>query len=211
MRKRLIIDGQECDLKEGIFPFSISYKVDKGGFIAASAAKRSVVLPATANNDAIFGDWGAISNNNGDAAEFRPFSYSQGGVTLFKGQAELQSSPLQSDRYRFRSKEYKVDLYGNNADWALLLQDARLSDYEYNNQIYNQSTIVNGWYADYPSDDGGFTVVKWKEWEKPGKVKLEELTPFVFIRTILDKAFQSIGYRIIHCLTDTLKSSLRII
>lgn len=203
MRKRLIIDGQECDLKEGIFPFSISYKVDKGGFIAASAAKRSVVLPATANNDAIFGDWGAISNNNGDAAEFRPFSYSQGGVTLFKGQAELQSSPLQSDRYRFRSKEYKVDLYGNNADWALLLQDARLSDYEYNNQIYNQSTIVNGWYADYPSDDGGFTVVKWKEWEKPGKVKLEELTPFVFIRTILDKAFQSIGYRIISNFLDS--------
>jgi hypothetical protein len=203
MRKRLIIDGQECDLKEGIFPFSISYKVDKGGFIAASAAKRSVVLPATANNDAIFGDWGAISNNNGDAAEFRPFSYSQGGVTLFKGQAELQSSPLQSDRYRFRSKEYKVDLYGNNADWALLLQDARLSDYEYQNQIYNQSTIVNGWYADYPSDDGGFTVVKWKEWEKPGKVKLEELTPFVFIRTILDKAFQSIGYRIISNFLDS--------
>ena len=69
MRKRLIIDGQECDLKQGVFPFSISYKVDKGGFIAASAAKRSVVLPSTANNDEIFGDWGAISNDNGDGGD----------------------------------------------------------------------------------------------------------------------------------------------
>ena len=197
MRKRLIIDGQECDLKQGVFPFSISYKVDKGGFIAASAAKRSVVLPSTANNDEIFGDWGAISNDNGDAAEFRPFSYSQGGVTLFKGQAELQSASLQSDRYRFRAKDYKVDLYGNNADWALLLQDTLLSDLDYQDQIYNQSTIVNGWFANYPAQEGGFTVVKWKEWEVPGKVKLEELTPFVFIKTILDKAFRSIGYRII--------------
>jgi hypothetical protein len=203
MRKRLIIDGQECDLKQGVFPFSISYKVDDSGFIAASSSKRSVRLPSTANNDAIFGDWGQVSNNNGDAAEFREFSYSQGGVTLFKGQAELQSSPLQSDRYRFRAKEYKVDLYGNNADWALLLQDTKLSDLEYQDQIYNQSTIVNGWYADYPTEEAGFTVVKWKEWEKPGKVKLEELTPFVFIRTILDKAFQSIGYRIISNFLDS--------
>ena len=39
--------------------------------------------------------------------------------------------------------------------------------------------------------------MKWKEWETPGKVKLDELTPFVFIKTILDKAFASIGYRII--------------
>ena len=197
MRKRLIIDGQECDLKEGVFPFSISYKVDEDGLIAGSAAKRSIRLPSTANNDAIFGDWGAISNNNGDAAEFRPFSYSQGGVTLLRGQSELQSSGLQSDRYRFRAKEYKVDLYGSNADWALLLKDTKLSDLDYQDQIYNQGTIVGGWFAEYPNDEGGFTVVKWKEWETPGKVKLDELTPFIFIKTILDKAFTSIGYRII--------------
>ena len=203
IRKILNIDGQECDLKEGVFPFSISYQVDEQGFIAGSSSKRSVRLPSTANNDFIFGDWGGISNDNGNAAEFRPFSYSQGGVTLFQGQAELQSSPLQSDRYRFRSREYKVDLYGDNADWALLLSDTQLSDLDYTDQIYNQSTIVGGWFAEYPTDEAGFTVVKWKEWEKPGKVKLEELTPFVFIRSILDKAFQSIGYRIISDFLDS--------
>lgn len=197
MRKILKIAGQECDLKEGIFPFSISYKVSEEGFIAGSASKRSIRLPSTSNNDSIFGDWGQISNNNAGAQNFRRFSYAQGGVTLFQGLAELQSAPLQSDVYRFRAKEYKVDLYGDNADWAILLSDTQLSDLEYTNQIYNQSTIVNGWFSDYPSDEGGFTVVKWKEWETPGKVKLDELTPFVFIKTILDKAFASIGYRII--------------
>lgn len=203
MRKILLIDGQECDLQEGDFPFSISYKIDDSGFIAGSSSKRSVVLPATSNNDEIFGDWGEISNDNGDGPFFRPFSFSQGGVSLLRGQAELQSAPLQSNRYRYRAKNYKVDLYGSNSDWALLLQDVRLSDLEYNNTIYNQSSIVGGWFAEYPTQDGGFTVVKWKEWEKPGKVKLEELTPFVFIKTILDRAFNSIGYTITSSFLET--------
>ena len=203
MYKRLTIGGEECDLQEGAFPFSISYKISKGGFIAASNAKRSVVLPATANNDAIFDDWGNPSAIVTDNAELRPFRYEQGGVVLFAGQAELVSAPLQGDRYRYRAKEYKVDLYGDNADWALLLAETKLRDFPYTNHIYNQSTVMLGWYASYPTNESGFTVVKWHEWATSGQVAIDELTPFIFIRAILEKAFTSIGYKLTSSFLDS--------
>ena len=194
MYNRLIIDGQECDLPLGDFPFSISYQVTDEGFIAGSSSKRSITLPATSTNDAIFGDWGGISNNNGNAAEFRPFTYEQGGVTLFKGLAELQSAPLQSDRYRSRAKAYKVDLYGDNADWFLKLKDKLLRDFTYDTAPYLTGTVAGGWVAEYPAAEFGFTLIKIKEFANAGSVAFDEFTPFVFIRTLIDKALDSIGY-----------------
>ena len=194
MYNRLIIDGQECDLPLGDFPFSISYQVTDEGFIAGSSSKRSITLPATSTNDAIFGDWGGISNNNGNAAEFRPFTYEQGGVTLFKGLAELQSAPLQSDRYRSRAKAYKVDLYGDNADWFLKLKDKLLRDFTYDTAPYLAGTVAGGWVAEYPAAEFGFTLIKIKEFANAGSVAFDEFTPFVFIRTFIDKALDSIGY-----------------
>ena len=194
MYNRLIIDGQECDLPLGDFPFSISYQVNDEGFIAGSNSKRSITLPATSTNDAIFGDWGGISNNNGNAAEFRPFTYEQGGVTLFKGLAELQSAPLQSDRYRSRAKAYKVDLYGDNADWFLKLKDKLLRDFTYDTVPYITGTVAGGWVAEYPAAEFGFTLIKIKEFANAGAVAFDEFTPFLFIRTLIDKALDSIGY-----------------
>ncbi len=194
MYNRLIIDGKECDLPLGDFPFSISYQVTDEGFIAGSSSKRSITLPATSTNDAIFGDWGGISNDNGNAAEFRPFTYEQGGVTLFKGLAELQSAPLQSDRYRSRAKAYKVDLYGDNADWFLKLKDKLLRDFTYDTAPYLSGTVAGGWVAEYPTAEFGFTLIKIKEFANAGSVAFDEFTPFLFIRTLIDKALDSIGY-----------------
>ena len=194
MYNRLIIDGKECDLPLGDFPFSISYQVTDEGFIAGSSSKRSITLPATSTNDAIFGDWGGISNDNGNAAEFRPFTYEQGGVTLFKGLAELQSAPLQSDRYRSRAKAYKVDLYGDNADWFLKLKDKLLRDFTYDTAPYLAGTVAGGWVAEYPTAEFGFTLIKIKEFANAGSVAFDEFTPFLFIRTLIDKALDSIGY-----------------
>ncbi len=194
MYNRLIIDGKECDLPLGDFPFSISYQVTDEGFIAGSSSKRSITLPATSTNDDIFGDWGGISNDNGNAAEFRPFTYEQGGVTLFKGLAELQSAPLQSDRYRSRAKAYKVDLYGDNADWFLKLKDKLLRDFTYDTAPYLSGTVAGGWVAEYPAAEFGFTLIKIKEFANAGAVAFDEFTPFLFIRTLIDKALDSIGY-----------------
>jgi len=39
-------------------------------------------------------------------------------------------------------------------------------------------------------------LIKWKEWNNAGQVGIDEFTPFLFIRSILEKAFDTIGYTI---------------
>lgn len=204
MYRRLVIDGNECDLPKGDFSFSLVYEIGDGGSVSGAYAKRSVTLPATAVNDGIFSDWGAITNETAEAQEFKPFYYEEGGITILSGLAQLQSSPFQSDRYRYRAKQHKVDLYGSNADWGLLLKNTYLRDLSYTDIPYNTASVLTGWLADYDNgDEYGFTLIKWKEWNNPGQVDIDEFTPFLFIRTLLDKIFDSIGYTIQSDFFDT--------
>ena len=203
MYRKLIIDGIETDLPTDFNP-SLTYEINEDGVIVAARAKRSIRLPATTTNDALFEDWGAIATLNPNATIFKDFVFETGGVTLFAGKAQLQSSDVISARYRFKASGYDVDLYGTNADWFFLLKDTLLRDLTYTDKIYNTAAVITGWVADYDlGDESGFTLVKWKEWNTAGQVDIDEFTPFIFIRSILDKAFGSIGYTILSDFFDT--------
>jgi len=203
MYRKLIIDGIETDLPTDFNP-SLTYEINEDGVIVAARAKRSIRLPATTTNDALFEDWGAIATLNPNATVFKDFVFETGGVTLFAGKAQIQSSDVVSARYRFKASGYDVDLYGTNADWFFLLKDTLLRDLTYTDKIYNSAAVITGWVADYDlGDESGFTLVKWKEWATAGQVDIDEFTPYLFIRSILDKAFDSIGYTILSDFFDT--------
>ena len=65
--KKLVIDGTIVDLPVEDLPFSMQYSVEKEGFISASGGKRSITLPSTKTNDALFeelADLKASKNSN---------------------------------------------------------------------------------------------------------------------------------------------------
>lgn len=196
MYRRLLIDGTTVDLPQSGISYSLVYEVSDEGFISGAYAKRSIELPSTGVNDALFEDWYAAGTSNHTTAPvLKPFSFEDGGIQIISGQAELQSGILTSDQYRFKGKSYKVELYGSNADWILQLKDVYLRDLDFTPTILKLSVIMSGWTATYDSGDYyGFTLIKWKEWSTYGQVSTQEFTPFLFIRSILDKAFDSIGY-----------------
>jgi hypothetical protein len=203
MYRKLIIDNIETDLPTDFNP-SLTYEINEDGVIVAARAKRSIRLPATTTNDTLFQDWGAVATENPKATVFRDFTFESGGITLFAGKAQLQSSDLNSARYRFKASGYDVDLYGTNADWFFLLKDTLLRDLTYTDKIYNTAAVITGWDAAYGAgDESGFCLVKWKEWATAGQVDIDEFTPFLFIRSILDKAFDSIGYTILSDFFDS--------
>jgi hypothetical protein len=102
-----------------------------------------------------------------------------------------------SDRYRFKGRSYKVELYGTNADWTIRMKDIRIRDLDFTSIVYDMAAVMAGWGATYDSGDySGFTLIKWKEWNTAGQVGIDEFTPFLFIRSILEKAFDTIGYSI---------------
>lgn len=193
--RKLTIDNTILDLPASGFQYSLVYETDADGFISAARAKRYISIPSTSTNDELFQDWYDASGNNLAAAKLKPFTFEDGGVTILAGQAQLQSVPLLSDRYRFGGKEYKIGLYGTNADWTNQLKDTYIRDLDIKSIPYNQLAVYSGWTATYDAGDySGFTLVKWKEWAIAGQVDIDEFTPFLFIRSIIDLALDSIGY-----------------
>ena len=205
MYRRLTIDKTIVDLPQSGLTYSLLYEVDDDGFVSGAYAKRSIELPSTGTNDALFEDWYAAgSNNELTAPILKPFVFEDGGVQILSGQAELQSAILMSDRYRFKARNYKVDLYGTNADWTIRMKDLRIRDLDFTPAILDTATVIQGWSAMYDMGDYfGFTLIKWKEWNIAGEVGIDEFTPFLFIRSILDKAFDTIGYSFTSQFLDT--------
>ena len=198
MYRRLTIGTTVVDLPESGLTYSLVYEVSDEGFVSGAYSKRSVDLPSTGTNDALFEDWYAAGTDNTQtAAILKPFVFEDGGINILAGQCELQSGVLMSDRYRFKARTYKVDLYGNNADWTLRLKDVFLRDLPFTDTVYDSANVLLGWVANYDLGDYyGFTLIKWKEWNTPGEVGKDEFTPFLFIRSIIDRAFDLIGYTI---------------
>jgi hypothetical protein len=198
MYRRLTIDGTVVDLPQSGLTYSLVYEVDEEGFVSGAYSKRGIELPSTGVNDALFDDWYAAgSNNELTAATLKPFVFEDGGVQILSGQASLQSGVLMSDRYRFKGRSYKVELYGNNSDWTIRMKDIRIRDLDFTSIVYDMAAVMAGWTATYDAGDySGFTLIKWKEWNTAGQVGIDEFTPFLFIRSILEKAFDTIGYSI---------------
>ena len=198
MYRRLTIDGTVVDLPQSGLTYSLVYEVDEEGFVSGAYSKRGIELPSTGVNDALFDDWYAAGTlNETTAATLKPFVFEDGGVQILSGQASLQSGVLMSDRYRFKGRNYKVELYGTNADWTIRMKDIRIRDLDFTSIVYDTTAVLFGWAAQYDNGDySGFTLIKWKEWNTAGQVGIDEFTPFLFIRSILEKAFDTIGYTI---------------
>ena len=198
MYRRLTIDGTVVDLPQSGLTYSLVYEVDEEGFVSGAYSKRGIELPSTGVNDALFDDWYAAgTTNETTAAVLKPFVFEDGGVQILSGQASLQSGVLMSDRYRFKGRNYKVELYGTNADWTIRMKDIRIRDLDFTSIVYDTAAVIAGWGNTYDAGDYyGFTLIKWKEWNTAGQVGIDEFTPFLFIRSILEKAFDTIGYTI---------------
>jgi hypothetical protein len=205
MYRRLTIDGTIVDLPQSGLTYSLVYEVDDEGFVSGAYSKRSIELPSTGVNDALFNDWYAAGTNNElTAPVLKPFVFEDGGVQILSGQAELQSAILMSDRYRYKARNYKVDLYGTNADWTIRMKNLKIRDLDFTPAVLDTATVIQGWSAMYDMGDYfGFTLIKWKEWNTAGEVGIDEFTPFLFIRSIIDKAFDTIGYTLVSSFFDS--------
>jgi hypothetical protein len=119
------------------------------------------------------------------------------GINVFTGKSQLIRVNTQSGKYHRRSESFPVAFLGNNADWIVQIKDALISDLSFQDHIFDKPTIFNGWYADYDSgDEFGYFIAKFREWTTPNQVEWEDYVPFLFVRSIIDKIFQPLGYQI---------------
>jgi hypothetical protein len=154
---------------------------------------KTIKIPGTKNNNLLFGN---IFDVNVTDGSFNPNAKVKGILTIddenqINGYIQMLSITINDD-----SKiEYEVMILGNvgnifNALGTAELTALDLSDYDHTYDYATQvaswtNTYVNGYC--YPLIDYGFD-------NDLSKVDVEHLLPALFLRTYIDKIFQSVGY-----------------
>ena len=212
---RLFVNGSELDVDPDNFPIAISYKLeDPDNFqVKTSADALEVPVPATLNNDQILNTFHNPSvedlTEGGSFRTFMPCILEERGSQILVGQALLTKA-----KHAKKPTGYEMNLYGNNANWIILLKDATLYDFLKNLQFtYSTSNLITSWNFDgtdpampyvfapvrymLPFDDIAFDPTDTAQQKANHYITNPQyLAPSLSLYWIIYNAFQSIGYQI---------------
>lgn len=200
---KTVIDNQEVTFEndEG-FPLSLVYAVEAVEDVTKLTGyhtRRSVSIVGDKAAREVFERWEDGNEENNSGASEKDAFVEVDGLPILWGKAKLRKVKLSGDRYYRRGETYLVDLYGNNINWFRTIKDKRLRDYAgaFPDVTFNALNIFIGADTDYTTQDWGFCLIKWREWESPDEIKYHEHTPFIFVKSFLREIFRDLGYQII--------------
>jgi len=210
---KILINNLEVDLPSELPNLELTYSIkdkDNPENTRGSNSERSLTLPATKQNDLVFDsfwDVGRVSSG----ANFKTASIQVNGLPILQGKAQLNEAETKGKAYSRKGLSYDVAFFGNNADWFLLLKDKLLGlDLDWQDPVRDITTfksfvIAGGYTADYSTQSWCCFLAKWKDWTGGAGDRFEVLdsTFALFIRSIIDKIFDSIGYTVSSQFFDT--------
>jgi len=194
---RLYIDGQEVTTDQSSLDVTLSYSIESivPGEIQGAHSKRTVKLPATKENIQLFEYIAEPGANPDTAYKYLPVRLQTAGVPILNGKARLQSIDLKSTTNGFEPTEFKVGLFGNNADWAADVGNQLVRSLGWGQVTVSVSEVEEN---RVPLDNEyAWILMKWQEWQREDSVTHTEFTPALFIWQILEKAFSLQGYQLI--------------
>lgn len=211
----VLIDGQKVDLPADGIECQLTYAVrDKDDLTAntGSRTERSLSIPASKDNAAIFDNFQIINNSNETGAELKQCEIYANGIRLLKGRAQLNEVELRGSHYGRLGDSLKVAVYGDNGDWINLIGEKRLSEIDWTDLLhtFSAANVENGTLSSsYPADDYGYCLIKMEDWKYSAggtvAADVSQFTPFLFIAGIINRIFNSVGYTVI---SNFLSSSL---
>lgn len=200
---KLFINNQEIDLfKAEELPLNITKRVNNiEGEIQGDYSRASVSVPATSNNVLILGD----------SRQFFDFRIEVDGQPSFNGTARVRKGKTFSQGYAAIKETFEVNLISNNSSWFVQLGETMLSELTDLVVNFSQANILTGFVSDPAARQHGFTFIKLKEWLHPVgapptlryQLSLLEATPVLYIKPLIEEAFNSIGYTIQSDFFDT--------
>jgi len=202
-RVQIFIDDQQIDLPLDFTDLQITYALRDRQGIAANTGSRSEYafqIPATKNNDAVFNTFWEVGRLNPNASVFKPARILVDGLPYFNGKAQLTSVTTTDAQDYWRGGNYRVAFYSNNADWVQDLRELKLKDLPYTTHVLSEGQVLTGYQNEYDlpvNNDFGYGLIKLREWSFPNKIDvLNDSTPHLFIRSMLEYIFDSVGYTI---------------
>ena len=200
---KLFINNQEIDLfKAEELPLNITKRVNNiEGEIQGDYSRASVSVPATSTNALILGD----------SRRFFDFRIEVDGQPSFNGTARVRKGKTFSQGYAAIKETFEINLISNNSSWFVQLGETMLSDLIDLIVDFTQANILTGFVSDPSLRQHGFTFIKLKEWENsistPPSIRylpsVFESTPVLYVKPLIEEAFNSIGYTIQSDFFDT--------
>ena len=200
---KLFINNQEIDLfKAEELPLNITKRVNNiEGEIQGDYSRASVSVPATSTNVLILGD----------SRRFFDFRIEVDGQPSFNGTARVRKGKTFSQGYAAIKETFEINLISNNSSWFVQLGETMLSDLIDLIVDFTQANILTGFVSDPSLRQHGFTFIKLKEWENsistPPSIRylpsVFESTPVLYVKPLIEEAFNSIGYTIQSDFFDT--------
>ena len=154
---------------------------------------KTIKIPGTKNNNLLFGNIFDVNITDGS---FNPNAKVKGILTIddenqINGYIQMLSITINDD-----SKiEYEVTILGNVGNIFNALGTAELTalDMSAYNHTYDYATQIASWTNDY-TDGYCYPLIDYGFDNDLSKVDVEHLLPAIFLRTYIDKIFQSVGY-----------------
>jgi hypothetical protein len=207
MNISVYINGKLADLPPQGLNLPITYSLrDRNGINinTGSRSEYAFELPSTKNNDTIFNQFYDPAINTNAQQIFLDAVIEVDGQSFFNGKCQLQSSSLRGDLHTWQGKSYKVAFFGDNADWAIRINDLLIKDIPHTVHTYDYGDNITAWYNNYPAFDYKYIPLKLKDYTTFGQLDaLEDSHPALFITGLLNKIFNGIGYTMVSNFFDS--------
>lgn len=213
-----LIDGQgngvleQADLNEDAVNIGVTYEIQKQAWdslTSASRVEQTITIPATHKNRNLL-NYFHLPATSTASGKVISFELEIRGVQLLKGRAILQIANMIGSNSGTIPQNYSLQLLGDNFDWVYLIKGKFLKDLDFwaDKSDMSVANITAGLSATYPAQGAGFCLIKYKAWANVAGLginvpDLAEFTPFLFVRHIIAKIFESIGKRIVSTFFDT--------
>lgn len=209
----LFVEGQQVDIDEG-FSTLLTLTIDDIKDFGArnTTFSKTIVLPGTKRNNALFGNIFEVSASNdydpslsNIAANFNPaigakaYIFSD-NMQIFKGIIRLMEI-IVDDGFI----EYEAAVFGELGGFVAKLGNKRLEDLDFSayDTNYTLTNIVNSWDNTpgsgvyYPLIDYGTYSVNKHDWD------IRTLRPALYVKEYMDKIFAATGYSFVSDLFDS--------
>jgi hypothetical protein len=207
----LSINNRIAEVAEGTdLGITISYQLEPTeDFMSKQGADaQHISLPATKNNDVIFGTFHNpqvedLTPNN-SLRDYMPCVFSVNGtVPVMAGYALLQEASFTE-----KPEKYEVQIYPSSSEWVIDLQNVTLWDcVNPNSHEFTVSAIIDSWtnYGTTPDFDYVYAPVRYRQpfdgttlgYEGDNCVNIYHLRPSISAVRLMQRAFNNIGYTIV--------------
>jgi len=91
-------------------------------------------------------------------------------------------------------RSYKCRVTGDNLVWVDQFNGLRLNELSWGSHTFDKTTIEASWTA--TNLDYYYPITNYGKWDVSGQVSVEDLRPGIFFKSIIDKAFLNVGYKV---------------